>query len=626
MPTRLNTPYADKDAVKAAGGRWDPIEKAWFAPDGADLAKFAKWLPAPTKSAPVAKPATAPATAAKPASPPAAPAPASTALVAGGSRGVALSALLTQIGAVVQRAFAEAVWVRAEIAELNVRQGHTYLALVERDAEGKLLAKSPATVWAGRRGVIEKFCRETGQDVAPGIKVLLAVTPKLSPNYGLSLDVTDIDPAYTLGDMVAKLKRIRDALARDGLLDRNKRYPMPADFTSVAVISPDGAAGLGDFKREADLLQGLGLCAFRYYAATFQGDAAPGSVGKALRTAAEDHKAAPFDAFAIIRGGGAVADLHWLNDEGLARLVATAPVPVFTGIGHEKDNTVLDEISHTRFDTPSKVVAHILATITHLARDGDTDMQAIQARAAKRLLRAETDAAALRRHVTEKAHHAIVLAGTQAKNLRERITAGAQRSVSLAAGIAAQAVADVATGAAWRPRRALEAADLALTHIRWGAEVAIGRDSDIAHQCLTDVRRGAGWRPVRAREAVDRLMSDTRREAEVVLANDAALARQHLVDVRRGAGWRPVRALEAAERFASDIRRETVGHLDAAKVSAAGMIEAVISRGPKKTLARGYAVVRDGNGKVLSSADMASRAEGIEIEFKDGRVPARRVS
>src|SRR5262249_24359892 len=137
----------------------------------------------------------------------------------------------------------------------------------------------------------------------------------------------------------------------------------PVDFVRVAVISPETSAGLGDFRREADLLRNAGLCRFHFFSATVQGVESSSSIQTAVLQALTAHQQNRFDALFVIRGGGSVTDLAWLNDLDLAKLICQSPVPVFTGIGHERDNTILDEIPQTRFDTPSKVALHIKTTI-----------------------------------------------------------------------------------------------------------------------------------------------------------------------------------------------------------------------------------------------------------------------
>jgi exodeoxyribonuclease VII large subunit len=186
---------------------------------------------------------------------------------------------------------------------------------------------------------------------------------RFDPLYGLDLIIEDVDPSYTLGDLAAKLARVRQSLQQSGLYHRNRQLPTPAEFIRVAVLSPETSAGLGDFRREADRLQMARLCEFQLFAATFQGIDAPSSIQNALLQALTVHQRNPFDAIVVIRGGGSVTDLAWLNDLELAALICQSPIPVFTGIGHERDNTILDEVAHTRFDTPSKVALHIGSTI-----------------------------------------------------------------------------------------------------------------------------------------------------------------------------------------------------------------------------------------------------------------------
>jgi exodeoxyribonuclease VII large subunit len=157
------------------------------------------------------------------------------------------------------------------------------------------------------------------------------------------------------------LRQIRTALSREGVIDRNRQLASPTEFCRVAVISPDGAAGLGDFKRDADILASAGLCSFNYQSARFQGlDAAIDIKNRLLSVLDAQKDDLPrYDAICIIRGGGSVTDLYWLNDLDLAMAVCNCPFPILTGIGHERDNTILDEIANRRFDTPSKVIGHI---------------------------------------------------------------------------------------------------------------------------------------------------------------------------------------------------------------------------------------------------------------------------
>ncbi len=221
---------------------------------------------------------------------------------------------------------------------------------------------------------------------------MLSVKTEFSTTHGLRLVIQDIDATYTLGDIQARLKIIRDTLTREGVFNSNRQLRTPSEFCRVAVISPSGAAGLGDFKGDADSLERNGLCEFNYTASKFQGIDAALEIKACLQGLLEMSSLAnenPFDAICVIRGGGSVTDLYWLNDLELARAIATCPIPIFTGIGHERDNTVLDEVANLRFDTPSKVIGHIRDVICSNATTAEAHFQEFLLHTEKQLSSAE---------------------------------------------------------------------------------------------------------------------------------------------------------------------------------------------------------------------------------------------
>jgi len=289
-------------------------------------------------------------------------------------KGIALTELLGRVKGVIDEGFAKAEWVSAEISELRGKNGHLYLTLTERNDQGDILAQIKGVIWRNRaQSITAKFEGATGEGLKTDIKILCLARVRFDPLYGLDLIIEDVDPSYTLGDLAAKLARTRDKLQRTGLYERNKQLPSPVEFVRVAVISPETSAGLGDFRGETDRLQAATLCELHLFPATFQGVETSPSIQSAVLQVLTAHKQKPFDALAIIRGGGSVIDLAWLNDRDLAKLLCQSPVPILTGIGHERDNTIIDEIPHTRFDTPSKVALHISTTIK------DNALAAIQA-------------------------------------------------------------------------------------------------------------------------------------------------------------------------------------------------------------------------------------------------------
>lgn len=279
-----------------------------------------------------------------------------------------LSDYLAAVELVIKETFRHSVWVKAEIRNLSSKGGHYYFELAEKDDDGKVIASCRGNLWRFKAArVLTKFERATGMKLERDVTVLLNVTASFHPLYGFSLAINDIDPSYTLGDLARQYAAMLERLSGEGLLNLNKQIPAPFDIEHVLVIAPEKAAGLGDFRADADKLQRTNACHFHYHHATFQGNHAPKeirhAITKGMLTFRKQYDRDP-DVMVIIRGGGAVGDLAYLNDYELAALVAEQPVPVWVGIGHERDSVILDEVAHTSFDTPSKVIAGI---INHLA-------------------------------------------------------------------------------------------------------------------------------------------------------------------------------------------------------------------------------------------------------------------
>lgn len=280
---------------------------------------------------------------------------------------LSLSSYLEAVKLVISDTFDHEVWIQAELRAVNTKGGHYYFELAEKDDNGNIIASTRATLWRYRaNAVVGKFTRETGKPLSAGLAVLIKGSASFHPQYGFSINISDIDPTYTLGALAqaynAMLKRLHD----EGLTALNKALPTPFDIRHVIVIAPEQAAGLGDFRAEADRLAQTGACQFYYHHATFQGNHAPSEIRTAITHAISEFYASHThhaDLLVIIRGGGAVGDLAYLNDYELSALVAESPMPVWVGIGHERDKVLLDEVAHTRFDTPSKV---ILAIENHL--------------------------------------------------------------------------------------------------------------------------------------------------------------------------------------------------------------------------------------------------------------------
>lgn len=226
-----------------------------------------------------------------------------------------------------------------------------------------MVAKSSAVIWSKNVSrIFPEFQKATGAVVGPGVKLLVRAKPVFKAAHGFSIEIDAIDPQYTLGDLEGRKRNIRAGLHRELVFNANKKLTPPWDFGAVLVVAPPDAAGLGDFRAEADRLELHGVCRFVYMHSRFQGEGAAVEIRKALMQALEKWGSMPKilpDAVVIIRGGGAANDLAWLNDYELARCICDLEVPVFTGIGQERDSTVLDEAAHSKFDTPGKVISGI---------------------------------------------------------------------------------------------------------------------------------------------------------------------------------------------------------------------------------------------------------------------------
>ncbi|OTG87228.1 exodeoxyribonuclease VII large subunit, partial [Acinetobacter sp. ANC 3832] len=225
-----------------------------------------------------------------------------------------LSEYLSTIQEVILITFEEPVWVKAEIRNLSIKGGHYYLELAEKEeSTDKVIASCKATIWKfSAAKMVLKFERESGIELSKDLNVLIKVKAKFDPQYGFSVNVEDIDSSYTIGDIARRYMQIVERLTAEDLINKNKSLPTPFDLQNILVIAPENAAGLGDFKKDADALDKAGVCHFIYHTATFQGNTAATSITESLSTAlrqwAKDFNSAP-DLIVIIRGGGAVNDL-----------------------------------------------------------------------------------------------------------------------------------------------------------------------------------------------------------------------------------------------------------------------------------------------------------------------------
>jgi len=252
--------------------------------------------------------------------------------------------------------------ITAEIASIKLDQkGHCYLDLVERD-ESTVVAQMRATIWASQyRGISRRFSMATGMDLSKGMKVLIEAGLSYHERYGMSLSVFDIDPTYTLGEMALKRREVLERLEKEGLLERNRLLDMSIVPLNVAVISSRGAAGYEDFVHHLSKNPYSYPFSITLFKAAMQGDSAEGSIIEALGKC--DDRYEDFDVVVIIRGGGGAADLQCFDSYALGKKIANLMIPVLSGIGHERDRTVVDEVAHTSVKTPTAAAGFLIEMV-----------------------------------------------------------------------------------------------------------------------------------------------------------------------------------------------------------------------------------------------------------------------
>ena len=326
----------------------------------------------------------------------------------------ALNALVREA---VSNTLPDEYWVEAELAECRERNGHCYMELVEKDERSNSpIAKASAKCWRQTWTLLHAtFLRATGQPLRAGMKVLLRVYPQFHEAYGFSWIVSDIDPTYTIGDLARRRQEIIKTLKAQGVFDLQRELRLSPFAQRIAVISAESAAGYGDFCRQ--LLDNEYNLQFHteLFPAIMQGERVEQSVIQALNLI--NNRIDDFDAVVIIRGGGATSDMSGFDTLPLAENVANFPLPIITGIGHDRDECVLDMVSHTRVKTPTAaatlLITHLCNTLQQVADAENVIAHYAQDRLQRHRLQLE--------HITTLLPHLAQRLMTEAHHSLERI-------------------------------------------------------------------------------------------------------------------------------------------------------------------------------------------------------------
>lgn len=261
------------------------------------------------------------------------------------------------------------VWISAETAKIkrHSSSGHIYLELIDRDKTGKEISKINAKIWAkDAMLIVNKFESLTGEKLKDGIKCEWLVKLDYNVIYGLSLTLTDIKPVWSIGEHEKKKQKIKDELNKLGLWNKQRNLIQPQIYTSIAIIAPSEAAGLGDFLSEAKLWHKKGLIRVSLFNSVFEGEKTSSSIVSSINNINEKNKEYKkenkydlYDLIIILRGGGSKTSLAWLDDLEISKSICNIDIPVWSAIGHEQDSGILDEISSLSCHTPSKAAQRI---------------------------------------------------------------------------------------------------------------------------------------------------------------------------------------------------------------------------------------------------------------------------
>jgi exodeoxyribonuclease VII large subunit len=558
---------------------------------------------------------------------------------------VGLKVYLDDMAAVVKRV--PAAWVRCELHAMKVSERFTRMEFIEVDSDGKQIAKVQGGCWPAVWHRIDEEFRGAGLALEAGSQVLVKLQGNLHPTFGFQIVVTDVDLTFALGDLNARMQSIRKHLQDAGIWNRNRSLPQPADFVRVSVIAPAGAAGLGDFRSTADRLTSAGLAEFVYHEVPFQTRDAPARIVAALRDiyrscSAEETRHC---AVAIIRGGGASADLAWLVDRKLAEAICRMNVPVMTGIGHERDRNLLDEIACIPCDTPSKVVEHIRSTITRAALDGQRAQEAIRAHAAQIVNRHDTAIALARTAIDRDARETVRLAETTVRLTATALQPGARTLLdnTQAAVTSARTAID---------RHAQDTVRLAETTIRTtatGLEPGARALLDETHAAVTAAmertRAGSRQRREFAANAVQNLQRSVTRTVEAAIRPLELGTGKALSEILTRLDAVPQRASDKVTRvhrqIADDAERSvlllsekitSLGQqaikdarrgLDDCQSAIATIRERAEALHPRTVLAAGYTILRNQAGEPLTGIAVVRMAALVTAEMRDGTTQLR---
>lgn len=540
----------------------------------------------------------------------------------GTEQGEGLDVFLNRIGTALKTQLPGSYWVRAEILKADTSKGN-HLSLELASYDGSQGAKARAWIWSSNINIVSSFEQSTGSSLKAGLKILFQCRVQFHPEFGLSLVIENIDPKFTLGDMEAKLQAIRERLTSLNEINRNRYLDKPKDFCRVAVVSPESAAGLGDFKTIADRLEKYNLCEFNYYPSLFQGANAVASIVSAISQVVVDiANGNQYDALAIVRGGGDKAGLYQLNEIKIARCICRSPIPVLVGIGHERDSTILDEVANCRLATPSLVASFIQEAIVKNARDAKFNYellvrssQSISSFAKQELRDYRANISLLSHKKLESARRQVTEHNTSLTHVPNLLIQNAKRqneenyiNIKLLSGRSIQQAKELVSESF---RSAINDTKVNIRSI--GSHI---------QQLKIDVIQRAHHSTSTAKSSVQHYNIQMRQGA----SNSAHQAKSSVLykyeESLKATKYYLGQQRNAIENESKSLRVNAAQSLTAIKSDIKILVERVLLLDPSKILAKGFALIMSNEKKVLTTKKDVLKQKNVSLRLKDGFVEA----
>ncbi len=527
-----------------------------------------------------------------------------------------------RITSAIRKKELQTVWIRCEITDFN-SPNHVYIELTQTE-NNRMVAKQSAMIWANRKDfILNKFQTGTGTPLQKNIDVLICVTVKHSPVHGISLEVIDIEPSFTVGKLQLKIQEIENALIAKGVFDKNKSFQLPEYFNHVAVLTPKGSAGEGDFKKEADLLEEVKLCKFTYFHATMQGLQAEESMSEKIAAINIAHAEEKFDALIIIRGGGAVADLSWLNNFKSANFICHSKLPVLCGLGHDRDISILCKVANQNLGTPSKCINFITKSNIKSIEIGKQN-----------LLRLESQ-------FTNKKNQLTHMANTQISHIQTAFSNQVLSAIKLCDNqqdlLYRTFKRAVITGKGNTNKLNSSLSDTYRDSLGRISASAQERKNNLNNSFQMSVKHKAS-RSSELKKTLDNLM----RQAPVKLLEKIFAVQTRGLEVNRQKTSEARRSTESQmntlqSTFSQSLQREAsntvkrsvslnyafFSNLKNIKSNIKSLTDNIFLMQPKRILEKGYALIRNTEGKVITKASQVKENQEISIEFQDNKLNAK---